>query len=352
MPSARHHRLEALRDDLAGRLRRQHRGERRAGDAHRPARIRARTRPAARRHSPHRRRDSRNRAAAGCRARCSGRRSPDRTTASFSENSSRVGKAISDSSSIGVASCLSGGRRMVKWTRSTDGSAFSRLRHTRSPACGSPETSSTRKRSRTPDTVTTARLFCRVSSAGPGSASTSTTFSPPWPTGMSIVGVLADRHDVRADAACRRCGRRHRRCRRRAAEIVDAHAPCSPICPTMAKRAALTMVSLRSRSSRCARDQRMERRMNGELVGGRRVMHFAVGDQDRAGDALRRHIGQRRVQPGEELRAVVLAGRGRRDDALAHVEILLARQAACGSRPAPHLPARGDSRCPCSASGR
>ncbi len=34
------------------------------------------------------------------------------------------GKAISDSSLIGVPSCFSGGRRMVKWTRSTDGIGF------------------------------------------------------------------------------------------------------------------------------------------------------------------------------------------------------------------------------------
>ena len=62
MPCGRHHRLEALRDDLARRLRRQHGGERRAVDAHRPARIPARTTPAARRHCRHRPRCSRSRA--------------------------------------------------------------------------------------------------------------------------------------------------------------------------------------------------------------------------------------------------------------------------------------------------
>ena len=49
-----------------------------------------------------------------------------------------------------------GGRRMVKWTRSTLASDFNRLRHIRSPGCGSPDTSSTRSLSRTPLTVTTA----------------------------------------------------------------------------------------------------------------------------------------------------------------------------------------------------
>ena len=44
----------------------------------------------------------------------------------LSRNSSRTGKAISASSFSGVRSSFSGGRRMVKCTRSTDGSAFSR----------------------------------------------------------------------------------------------------------------------------------------------------------------------------------------------------------------------------------
>ncbi len=52
---------------------------------------------------------------------------------SLVSNSSSIGKEISASSLIGVASCLLGGRRMVKWMRSTEGSYFSRLRQTRSP---------------------------------------------------------------------------------------------------------------------------------------------------------------------------------------------------------------------------
>src|SRR6266576_164513 len=50
-------------------------------------------------------------------------------------NSSRVGNAISDSSLIGVPSCFSGGRRIVKCTRSTLASDFKRLRQVRSPEC-------------------------------------------------------------------------------------------------------------------------------------------------------------------------------------------------------------------------
>src|SRR3546814_287832 len=89
-------------------------------------------------------------------------------SSSFTSKSSRVGKAMSDSSRIGVPSCFSGGRRMVKCTRSTEGSDFRMLRQARSPACGSPDTSSTLKRSRTPFTTTAARLLASVSSSGPG----------------------------------------------------------------------------------------------------------------------------------------------------------------------------------------
>ena len=96
----------------------------------------------------------------------------------FSENSSRVGKAMSESWWIGVPSCFCGGRRIVKCTRSTAASDFKRLRHTRSPACGSPETSSTRKFSRTPSATTTTRLLAGVSSPGAVSSSISTMFCP------------------------------------------------------------------------------------------------------------------------------------------------------------------------------
>src|ERR1700722_7011740 len=97
----------------------------------------------------------------------------------FCWNSSRVGNAISDSSLIGVPSCFSGGRRMVKCTRSTEASDLSRLRQVRSPAWGSPETSSTRNLSRTPSISTTARLLTVVNSPGSGAASISTMFWPP-----------------------------------------------------------------------------------------------------------------------------------------------------------------------------
>ena len=96
----------------------------------------------------------------------------------FCWNSSRVGNAINDSSLIGVPSCFSGGRRIVKWTRSTLGSDLSRLRQVRSPECGSPDTSSTRSLSRTPSIETTARLLTGVSSPSSGEASISMMFCP------------------------------------------------------------------------------------------------------------------------------------------------------------------------------
>src|SRR5882672_10486551 len=96
----------------------------------------------------------------------------------FCWNNSRVGNAMSESSLIGVPSCFSGGRRMVKCTRSTLASDFSRLRQVRSPECGSPETSSTRSLSRTPSIDTTARLLTVVSSRSSGEASISTMLGP------------------------------------------------------------------------------------------------------------------------------------------------------------------------------
>ena len=59
-------------------------------------------------------------------------------------------------------------------------SDLSRLRQVRSPACGSPETSSTRSLSRTPSIDTTARLLTSVSSLSSGDASISTMFGPAW----------------------------------------------------------------------------------------------------------------------------------------------------------------------------
>ena len=73
-----------------------------------------------------------------------------------------------------------------------------------------------------------------------------------------------------------------------------------------------------------AHDQRMQRRADGGFL--RRVVDFAVGDQDRACDAFRRHIGERGIERRKELRAVVLPGRLRRDRCDAHLKALVRSQ--------------------------
>ena len=67
---------------------------------------------------------------------------------------------------------------MVKCTRSTDGSAFSSLRQARSPWFGSPDTSSTCSRSRTPLIVTTAWLLTSDTSPASGAASIAIRLGP------------------------------------------------------------------------------------------------------------------------------------------------------------------------------
>ncbi len=55
-------------------------------------------------------------------------------------------------------------------------------------------------------------------------------------------------------------------------------------------------------------DQRMQRRVEAERGGvGRHVMHAAVGDQEGAGDPVRRHVGERGAERREQPRAVGLA---------------------------------------------
>ena len=68
------------------------------------------------------------------------------------------------------------------------------------------------------------------------------------------------------------------------------------------------MATRRSRSSLRAGDQRMHRRLEAERGGiGRNVVDAAVGDEEGAGDAIGRHVRQRRGQRAEQPRAVGLA---------------------------------------------
>ena len=71
-----------------------------------------------------------------------------------------------------------------------------------------------------------------------------------------------------------------------------------------------------------AGDQRMHRRLEAERAGiGGNVVHPAVGDQEGAGDAIDRHVRQRRGQRAEQFGAVGLAvGLAGLDDA--HLEPL------------------------------
>ena len=83
--------------------------------------------------------------------------------------------------------------------------------------------------------------------------------------------------------------------RRRAAPWSSTRKAMVCDCPTMPKRGAVVSTTRRSRSFASAGDQRMQRRRKAERGGVRgHVMNAAVGDEDRAGDAIRRHVGQRR----------------------------------------------------------
>ena len=71
---------------------------------------------------------------------------------------------------------------------------------------------------------------------------------------------------------------------------------------------------------------------HGELLG--RVMHFAVGDHDRARDPAGWHVGQRVLQRGESLGAVILAGRGGGDAGFTHGQVRAARPMLSAAWPA------------------
>ncbi len=155
---------------------------------------------------------------------------------------------MSESSLIGVPSCFSGGRRIVKWTRSMAVSDFRRLRQARSPACGSPETSSTRRFSRMPSMTWTARLFAVVISPSSGATSNCRILLPPRGTvkssGMSVPGSTVS---VAISLPLRRTVTR---------AVSPGPAPSSTTrnfssccSPTMPKRGALTTSMRRSNSS-------------------------------------------------------------------------------------------------------
>src|ERR1700684_2438418 len=182
---------------------------------------------------------------------------------------------MSDSSLIGVPSCFSGGRKIGKWTRSTDAADLSRFRQVRSPAFGSPETKRTRNLSRTPSMATTARLLTAVSSPVSGEASISTRF---WPAcGIAISA---------------RCGT-----------------------PTRTLRVSMTSPSRRTVTAAVGfvlapgdEGVNWSGKAEGARVGGY-VVYAAVGNHDGAGDAIGRHVGKRCAKCAEQPRAVGFAVR-------------------------------------------
>src|ERR1700752_4407421 len=232
----------------------------------------------------------------------------------FCWNNSRVGNAISDNSLIGVPSCFSGGRRMVKCTRSTLASDFNKLRQVRSPECGSPETSSTRSLSRTPSMATTARLLTSVSSFSSGEASISMMLGPACLISKSTLAVwpLCSVRSLITSPSRR--------------TVILARSPLTPWSSRRGDglRLADDAEARRGRDSNtpvalvlAAGDQRMHRRLEADraCIGGN-VVHAAVGDQEGTGNAVDRHIRQRRGQRAEQFRAVGLAvGLASLDDA-------------------------------------
>ena len=199
-----------------------------------------------------------------------------------------------------MPSCFSGGRRMVKWTRSTDGSDFRRLRQARSPACGSPDTSSTRSRSRTPLTTKAARLLSSVSSLRAGldldldhvgptvidwRRSTGRAAADRHGEGLGRAAVLAhgDAGPGRADPGSASSGKSSIR------SLTATSLPTTPKLGACASQPPVALVWL-------AGDQRMERRAEGEARAGRHVVHLAVGQQDHAGQPFRRHLDKGRAR--------------------------------------------------------
>src|SRR5205085_12688144 len=62
--------------------------------------------------------------------------------------------------------------------------------------------------------------------------------------------------------------------------------------------------------ARTAGDECVHRRGEAELRGlGRYVVHAPIGDEQRARDAIRRHVGERRAKRIEKARAIGLAVR-------------------------------------------
>ena len=187
----------------------------------------------------------------------------------------------------------------------------------RSPACGSPETRSTRRFSRMPSISATARLLIARQLAGErrrprtrrcwgrhGRCRRSSSLGTPACT-------------VSLDSGCRRAVTATRDGRRRRLHAVVEHAILDGLLladDAEARRAVdddAAVVS-RRRGRRSATCSGALKRSASAV--GRDVVHLAVGEHDDRADALGRHVGERGRERAEQLGAVdrLAAGRRRR----------------------------------------
>ena len=224
---------------------------------------------------------------------------------SLISNSSSTGKAISASSLIGVASCLFGGRRMVKWISSTDGiglqqvapGALARIGLAGDQQHLEPVAHAVdREHRRVVDEGQLLVGFCTSISNTvwpPCTMSSGTLCGLPMTASMlgDLLAVAAD-GDL-CDAL------------RRAAEVVDLEGDVDALAD-QAKGRRLRDDDAAVLAGGIAGHGEMHRRGDAELARGRRhVVHLAVGHQHEAGKALLRNVGQRLAHGVEQLGALL-----------------------------------------------
>ncbi len=140
--------------------------------------------------------------------------------------------------------------------------------------------------------------------------------------------VLPDRHHARGRIAAVLPEREPRLAAAAAGQILDADGELHLLADDAEARRVLddeAAVGL----ARLAGQEHVQRRVERQAVRRRHVVHLAVGDHHRAGDALRRHVGERAHERGVELGAGIGQGRvgiGRAGMDDAHVEVFQPRE--------------------------
>ena len=194
---------------------------------------------------------------------------------------------------------------MVKCTKSTAGSARNNRRQLRSPWFGSPETSSTRSRSRTPSRLTTAWSFSSETSPGSAAALSDTTVGPAWGDRHVDAERFAPAH---AQHTRRRAVTLHRH-RHGAARVAIRHRP--EILDHGLDRRRLMDDAEAGRLDQpqppvgllaTRRDQHVERHRRRMR---RRIAHHSVSDGDDAGQPVGGDRRPRGVDRAEQTRAVM-----------------------------------------------